>query len=188
MAKQRKKPPTKNKISTPTPNPLKLTLPARPKTTETAATSQVAVEADRQMDREPANPASQLVPASALLFSQPVTAAPAIPVPQPTAAPSLPVLQAAAATPVVTKLAGLASALKHIHDEKMDQDIEILAAAATAVPYYPESPPGSKLLEDFFTLDDSQDESEILIRPTQKAKQTKKSQEKAEQEEKAQRK
>jgi hypothetical protein len=43
-------------------------------------------------------------------------------------------------------------------------------------------------LEEFFTLEDSQDESEISIPLTQKSKQTKKSQEKAELEKKAQRK
>ena len=67
----------------------------------------------------------------------------------------------------------------------MDQDIEIIAGDAKHVP---ESPPESTLLEDFFTLEDSQDEGEISIPLTQKPKQTKKSQEKAELEEKAQRK
>jgi hypothetical protein len=186
MARQRKKHPTKVKTSTPAPISLKLTLPARSKTTKTASTSQIAVEVDKELNLEPANPASQLVPASALPVSQPVPAAPAVLVAQPVPAAPLPVPQAmpAVVTEPTAEMA-LASAFNHLHDERMDQDIEFFAAA---IPHPVESPPGSKLLEDFFTLEDSQDESEIAIPPTQKPKQSKRSQEKAELEEKAQRK
>jgi hypothetical protein len=178
MAKQPKKRTRKDKTTIPISNPLKLTLPARPRASDMATTSKFAVEAEEQPNLEPASPAP-LVPAPALPVSQP--ADPAIPISQPLAVPSPPALQP---TPIIP--AGLTPALD-LHDDEMDQDIEIIAGATKPI-QYPESSPGSKLLEDFFTLDDSQDESEIsILPPTQKQKQTKKSQEKANLEEKAQR-
>jgi hypothetical protein len=155
MAKQRKKRPETDEVSTPTPKRLKLTLPARPKPTKTATTSLVAVEVDKQPNHEPANPASQLVPASVLPVSKCVTVAPAVSVSQPVPeAPSLPTFQA---TPVaVTKPTALASALNHLNDEEIDQEIEILTTAAIPYPQYQ-----LEALGRLFTLDDSQDESEI---------------------------
>jgi len=77
--------------------------------------------------------------------------------------------------------------LNLLDDDEIDPDIEIIQfagpGAAKPVPYLP---PRSNSLEDFFTLDDSQDESEVSVPVTPKPKQTKKSQEKAKQEEKAQ--
>ena len=88
--------------------------------------------------------------------------------------PASPVSQ----TPAVTE------AFPHCNNEQVEQEVEILSVSHPV-----EIVPAAKLMDNFFTLEDSQDEEEISPLPTQKPKQLKKSaQAKAEMDEKARRK
>jgi hypothetical protein len=69
----------------------------------------------------------------------------------------------------VSQTPAVAEAFPHCNNEQVEQEVEILSVSHSV-----ETVPAAKLMDNFFTLEDSQDKEEISPPPTQKPKQFKK--------------